>query len=147
MTATLKNLIDALPHEKNAPGEPEATQEQLREIFADLLKDMPEAWHHENEILTRTGARRLVRWNNSVLRGSTGEVIGTASIGVDLGYAGEKYGVASTAGKRHVNRALQACWLPPADLRHAHRARAQLARTIARCAPPMRPAVLLASLP
>jgi diguanylate cyclase (GGDEF)-like protein/PAS domain S-box-containing protein len=52
--------------------------------FAALLANRPEAWHHENEILTRAGGRRLIRWNNSVLRSATGDVIGTASIGEDI---------------------------------------------------------------
>jgi diguanylate cyclase (GGDEF)-like protein/PAS domain S-box-containing protein len=52
--------------------------------FKALLADKPEAWHHENEILTRSGERRLIRWNNSVLRSGAGDVIGTASIGEDI---------------------------------------------------------------
>ena len=56
----------------------------MKKIFSDLIADLPEAWHHENEILTRAGARRLIRWNNSVLRSVSGEVIGTASIGEDI---------------------------------------------------------------
>jgi diguanylate cyclase (GGDEF)-like protein/PAS domain S-box-containing protein len=53
-------------------------------IFAALLADSPQAWHVEQAIYTRTRERRLVRWNNSVLRSATGEVIGTASMGVDI---------------------------------------------------------------
>ncbi|MFH7325159.1 PAS domain S-box protein [Desulfurivibrio sp. C05AmB] len=53
-------------------------------FFEALLADSPEAWHHENEILTRAGARRVIHWNNSVLRSADGEVIGTASIGEDI---------------------------------------------------------------
>jgi diguanylate cyclase (GGDEF)-like protein/PAS domain S-box-containing protein len=56
----------------------------LKEVFSTLLAGAPEGWHHENEILTRSGARRLIRWNNSVLRSAAGEVIGTASIGEDI---------------------------------------------------------------
>lgn len=56
----------------------------LESSFADFLENAPEAWHHENEILTRSGERRIVRWNNSVLRSGTGEAIGTASIGEDI---------------------------------------------------------------
>jgi diguanylate cyclase (GGDEF)-like protein/PAS domain S-box-containing protein len=52
--------------------------------FSALLADAPESWHHENEILTRSGERRLIRWNDSVLRSATGDVIGTASIGEDI---------------------------------------------------------------
>jgi diguanylate cyclase (GGDEF)-like protein/PAS domain S-box-containing protein len=52
--------------------------------FADLIADESEARHQENEILTRSGERRLIRWNNSVLRSGAGDVIGTASIGEDI---------------------------------------------------------------
>ncbi|MDO8774948.1 MAG: diguanylate cyclase, partial [Burkholderiaceae bacterium] len=55
-----------------------------REAFVDLLANLPATWHHENEILTRSGQRRLIRWSNSVLRSGAGEVIGTASIGEDI---------------------------------------------------------------
>jgi signal transduction histidine kinase/CheY-like chemotaxis protein len=53
-------------------------------LHASLLADQPESWHHENEIMTRAGERRLISWNNTVLRSATGEVIGTASIGEDI---------------------------------------------------------------
>ena len=56
----------------------------LKDRFAAILADLPEARHRENEILTRSGERRLIRWNNSVLRSAAGEVIGTASIGEDI---------------------------------------------------------------
>jgi PAS domain S-box-containing protein len=61
-----------------------AAQQEVRDVLSALLADRPEAWHHENEILTRAGARRLIRWNNSVLRSRTGEAIGMASIGEDI---------------------------------------------------------------
>ncbi|OGB32893.1 MAG: diguanylate cyclase [Burkholderiales bacterium RIFCSPLOWO2_12_FULL_61_40] len=59
-------------------------REDVEKIFDALLDNKPEAWHYENEIVTRSGARRLVRWNNTVLRSSSGEVIGTASVGEDI---------------------------------------------------------------
>ena len=43
--------------------------------FAALLANQPEAMHRESEILTRSGERRLIRWNNSVLRSGAGDVI------------------------------------------------------------------------
>jgi diguanylate cyclase (GGDEF)-like protein/PAS domain S-box-containing protein len=52
--------------------------------FAALLANKPEARHRESEIFTRSGERRLIRWNNSVLRSPVGDVIGTASIGEDI---------------------------------------------------------------
>jgi PAS domain S-box-containing protein len=57
---------------------------EMRGVYTALLADQPIAWHHENEIVTRSGSRRLIRWNNSVLRSATGGVIGTASIGEDI---------------------------------------------------------------
>jgi len=59
-------------------------EDDIKTFFAALLADQPEAWHRENEILTRSGERRLMRWNNSVLRSGAGAVIGTASIGEDI---------------------------------------------------------------
>jgi PAS domain S-box-containing protein len=54
------------------------------DFFAALLNNQPMALHHENDIVTRSGERRLIRWNNSVLRSTDGKVIGTASIGEDI---------------------------------------------------------------
>ncbi|HYJ39340.1 MAG TPA: EAL domain-containing protein [Steroidobacteraceae bacterium] len=59
-------------------------QGELREVFAMSLVEAPQSWHRENEIITRAGERRLIRWNISVLRSATGEVNGTASIGEDI---------------------------------------------------------------
>ena len=56
----------------------------MRVTFSDLLADSPKAWHHENQIITRTGKPLLIQWNNTVLRSLAGEVIGTASIGEDV---------------------------------------------------------------
>lgn len=61
-----------------------AEEFDLKSVFAKLLEDRPEAWHHENRIVTRTGERRLIRWNNTLLRDATGKIIGTASIGEDV---------------------------------------------------------------
>jgi diguanylate cyclase (GGDEF)-like protein len=56
----------------------------MKDFFATLLANAPGAGHHENEILTRAGERRLIRWNNSMLRSEDGEVIGIASLGEDI---------------------------------------------------------------
>ena len=63
---------------------PPEIQELRGAFFTSLLDNQPEALHHENDIVTRSGERRLIRWSNTVLRSSTGEVIGTASIGEDI---------------------------------------------------------------
>jgi diguanylate cyclase (GGDEF)-like protein/PAS domain S-box-containing protein len=56
----------------------------VRTNFATALASPVKPWHRENEILTRSGERRRMRWNNTVLRSKGGEVIGTASIGEDI---------------------------------------------------------------
>jgi diguanylate cyclase (GGDEF)-like protein/PAS domain S-box-containing protein len=40
--------------------------------------------HYENEILTRGGDRRLIAWDNTLLRDGSGVITGTASIGRDV---------------------------------------------------------------
>jgi PAS domain S-box-containing protein len=56
----------------------------MRATFEALLGDAPHAWHHENEIVTRSGKRLLIQWNNTVLRSLSGDVTGAASIGGDV---------------------------------------------------------------
>jgi diguanylate cyclase (GGDEF)-like protein/PAS domain S-box-containing protein len=57
---------------------------EVRGVHSALLGNQPTAWHHENEIITRSGERRLIHWNNSLLRSEAGAVIGTTSIGEDI---------------------------------------------------------------
>ncbi|BDU73610.1 MASE1 domain-containing protein [Mesoterricola silvestris] len=40
--------------------------------------------HNENAILTRGGERRLIRWNNTVLRDRAGAITGTIGLGEDI---------------------------------------------------------------
>ncbi|MEO0085068.1 MAG: PAS domain S-box protein [candidate division WOR-3 bacterium] len=40
--------------------------------------------YHENTVLARTGTKRLIAWNNVVLRDSTGRFLGTLSSGEDI---------------------------------------------------------------
>jgi len=63
---------------------PAERRPDLRVMFSSLLADLPESWHHESEIMTRAGERRLISWNNTVLRSASGDVIGSASIGEDI---------------------------------------------------------------
>ena len=57
---------------------------KTKEIFEMVLDKKPEAWHHENEIITHSGEHRLIRWSTSLLRSGAGDVIGVASIGEDI---------------------------------------------------------------
>ena len=59
-------------------------EREMGAVFDDLLRDAPSAWHHQNEILTRCGERRLIQWNNTVLRSASQDIVGTASIGLDV---------------------------------------------------------------
>ena len=59
-------------------------REPVRQAFYTLLADPAAIAHYEVEILTRSGEKRLIRWNNTVLRSVAGEVIGSASIGADI---------------------------------------------------------------
>jgi PAS domain S-box-containing protein/diguanylate cyclase (GGDEF)-like protein len=52
--------------------------------FTAMLADSPTVSHYESEMLTRSGARRRIRWNNIVLRSPRGEPIGAARIGEDV---------------------------------------------------------------
>ena len=63
---------------------PPEIQNLRDEFYKSLLDNQTEARHHENDIVTRSGERRLIRWNNSLLRSADGKVIGTASIGEDI---------------------------------------------------------------
>lgn len=56
----------------------------MRANFAAAVAANIGPWHRENIIVTRTGERRRMRWNNTVLRSDNGAVIGTASIGEDI---------------------------------------------------------------
>ncbi len=80
---------------------PPEIQGMKNAFFTSLLDNQLEARHHENEILTRSGERRLIRWNNSVLRLGSGEVIGTASIGEDISER-----IKAEAGIKYLNRVL-----------------------------------------
>jgi two-component system, cell cycle sensor histidine kinase and response regulator CckA len=54
------------------------------EIFRDSLAAGKIEAHYENEILTRDGGRRLIAWSNTIMRDLAGEIVGVASLGVDV---------------------------------------------------------------
>ena len=63
---------------------PESAREPVGKMFREAAASGELLLHFESEIVTRTGDRRLVRWNNTVLRAPDGEVIGTVSLGEDI---------------------------------------------------------------
>ena len=52
--------------------------------FGEQLDGTPGAWHLENEIVTRSGELRRMRWHSVVLRSTDGVAIGSASLGEDI---------------------------------------------------------------
>jgi PAS domain S-box-containing protein len=58
--------------------------EDLQPLFVDMFRDLPGTWHHENDIFTRSGERRSIRWNNILLKDSLGNVVAAGSIGEDV---------------------------------------------------------------
>lgn len=61
-------------------GDRQALSERLRAAVAQGLSSL----HHETEILTRSGDRRLIAWNTTVLTSATGLVQRFTSIGQDV---------------------------------------------------------------
>ncbi len=63
---------------------PPDVREPVRGIFLESIATGEIPSHYENEIVTRSGGRRLVAWNNTVLRDATGHAVSVASIGEDV---------------------------------------------------------------
>ena len=63
---------------------PADTAQSARDTYDLMLSGKPEGRYHENEILTRAGERRLIRWNNTPLYVDDGRAMGTASLGSDI---------------------------------------------------------------
>jgi PAS domain S-box-containing protein len=63
---------------------PPDIREDVRMAFGKMLIDNEVVPHYENEIISRQGGRRLVRWNNTTLFDTNGDIIGSASIGEDI---------------------------------------------------------------
>ncbi|WP_309671956.1 PAS domain S-box protein [Gemmatimonas sp.] len=56
----------------------------MRRLFDGMMAGRDFVPHYESELLTRTKRRRLIVWDNTVLRDGDGRIIGTASIGQDV---------------------------------------------------------------
>jgi len=63
---------------------PEYEKEKVSGILAKVEQTGEVTIHLENEIKTRSGERRLVKWTNTMLRGLNGNVIGLAALGDDI---------------------------------------------------------------
>jgi PAS domain S-box-containing protein len=63
---------------------PAEHRDEMRQAYARLLSHSHYERHYTNEIVTRTGERRLIQWNNSLLYSATNDVVGVASIAEDI---------------------------------------------------------------
>ena len=62
----------------------EELRDQVFNMFKNFTQGKPMANIHENEIFTKNGDKLLVVWNNTALYDLNKQIIGTASIGVDV---------------------------------------------------------------
>ncbi len=63
---------------------PQNFADEVLEIFQKGIQYQDYPLYHVNEILTRNGEKRIVEWNNTILRDSEGSVVGAATIGNDI---------------------------------------------------------------
>ncbi|GEM_PF-803073 len=63
---------------------PEGEQQRTLMVFNNAMKSGRVEPHFENEIMTRSGEKRLISWNNSMISDVHGRVIGVAGMGVDI---------------------------------------------------------------
>lgn len=63
---------------------PEDEHSKVKPLLDDIPADGSVPPHFENEIKTRSGERRLVRWTNTTLRDPDGKVVGVAALGDDI---------------------------------------------------------------
>lgn len=63
---------------------PEDQRVAVRKVFRDGIDSGAVTPHYENDILTRSGQRRSIAWNNTILHDPRGTVTGVTGLGVDV---------------------------------------------------------------
>lgn len=64
---------------------PERMREDVRTVFGKLMKeDIEEAKTYENEILTKDGRERIIKWHNTLLYDKAGDLSGILCSGEDI---------------------------------------------------------------
>ena len=74
---------EVLGHDWFAQFAPDARAD-VKEAFLQGLKRGEIAAHYENQIRTKSGEERSIRFNNTILRDGQGKIIGTTSLGEDI---------------------------------------------------------------
>ncbi len=57
---------------------------EIKSVFLNVIKGNKKASYNTNEILTKDGGRRFISWNTTLLKDSSGDIIGLTSIGEDI---------------------------------------------------------------
>ncbi len=63
---------------------PEIRETTKKTVFIESVESGEFPAHHENEIITRSGERRVISWNNTLLFDSDGKAAGMTGIGEDI---------------------------------------------------------------
>jgi PAS domain S-box-containing protein len=64
---------------------PEKFREKVKEIFKSLISgEIKEFEFFENPILTKSGKEKIIAWQNTILKDSSGKIIGILSSGMDI---------------------------------------------------------------
>jgi len=58
--------------------------EQVKGVFHRVMEGDKYAFNYENEIVSKSGEKLFIAWNNTILRDSKHKIIGTASIGENI---------------------------------------------------------------
>ena len=57
---------------------------EVQNIFEQVIAQKVDVSQYENQIITRSGEKRLIQWNNSLIVETSGQVSGILSIGIDM---------------------------------------------------------------
>jgi PAS domain S-box-containing protein len=63
---------------------PEEVRTVVRKRFGEVIKGTKVPENYENDILTKSGTRLIISWNNTILKDTEGRITGTASIGENI---------------------------------------------------------------
>jgi len=64
---------------------PDDSREKVKEVFGRIIRgEVKELSSFENEVITRTGKRRMIAWRNTVIRNENGVIVGALSSGEDI---------------------------------------------------------------
>jgi len=63
---------------------PKTEYNTIKDVFEDVIKNLPEYSNYENKILTKDGKELLINWSNTIVKNDKGEPTGTLSFGIDF---------------------------------------------------------------